>query len=268
MASFIAFVCSVGGLVAWLLVVAAWIAWRPQSRGARRVLTIIAVVYLLASVYAVPLGVSRILVRDYGPFTAADAPTGHVAIVLLSGSEGFTRDWDGRWHAVFPGESADRIFEAARISALMPDADIISSGGPTAENPAAPTSAAAMRDELVRLGVPASRVILEDRSLTTYDEAVLIAPMLRARRIDHVVLVTSDIHMRRSLATFRGAGIDATPAIARAHALSPSWRWNWLPGTPGLEFTGAIVHEFAGLVGYGLRGWLRPVKMPIVGRGP
>src|ERR1035437_185643 len=114
-----------------------------------------------------------------------------------------------------------------------------------------------MRVALVQLGVPADRIVLESGSVNTHDEAVLVAPMLRALRVDHVVLVTSDIHMRRSLATFRSAGIAPVPAIATDPLNSESRIQSLIPTIEGLRFTSAVVHEYVGFVYYSLRGWIR-----------
>src|ERR1035437_1540151 len=114
-----------------------------------------------------------------------------------------------------------------------------------------------MRVALVQLGVPADRIVLESESVNTHDEAVLVAPMLRALHVDRVVVVTSDIHMRRSMATFRGAGLDAVPAIAPDPFNSESRVRSFVPTTEGLRFTGGVVHEYVGLAYYRVRGWLR-----------
>jgi len=58
---------------------------------------------------------------------------------------------------------------------------------------------------------------------TTHDEAVLVAPMLKRLGVQRTILVTSAIHMPRSLGTFRAAGVDAIPAPA----LDPGARAWW-----------------------------------------
>jgi uncharacterized SAM-binding protein YcdF (DUF218 family) len=71
-----------------------------------------------------------------------------------------------------------------------------------------------------------------------------------------VVLVTSEIHMRRSLATFRTAGIDAVPAIAADPLNFESRIMSFIPTTEGLRFSSYVAHEYVGLVYYWLRGWI------------
>lgn len=64
-----------------------------------------------------------------------------------------------------------------------------------------------MRDELVRGGVPAGRVVRERCSLTTRDNARLTASILRRLTVGSVTLVTCEWHMPRASALFRKEGL-------------------------------------------------------------
>jgi uncharacterized SAM-binding protein YcdF (DUF218 family) len=257
MAAAIEFVFSVPGLLTGLLAGLVWLQTSKTSRWARRWLAAVTVFYWLASTYAVPFTLSRWLVAPYHPFTAANVPPGNAAIVLLGAGQTFVHDWDGGAHAVPNREGAARIGEAARVSRLAPQAVIISSGGPVEGFPTDKTDSEIMRDALVAQGVASNRIHLEDRSLTTYDEALFVKPMRVLLHIDHVILVTSDIHMRRSLGAFRSVGIDATPAIARASVERLDASHRWFPSPLGLDFSNSVAHEFVGIAGYSLRGWYK-----------
>jgi uncharacterized SAM-binding protein YcdF (DUF218 family) len=257
MAQIIYFVFSVGGLVTALIGVVVWLRFRPASRWARRWLAGITVFYTVASIYAVPHGAARLIAHGYHAFRAADVPAGRVAIVVLGAGEEFVSDWDGRLFPVEYRAGVARIAETARVARLVPDAWIISSGGLPGLRPYEQPSAVVMRDTLVQLGVPASHILLESESENTHDEAVLVAPMLTARRIDRVILVTSDVHMRRSIGTFRAAGIKTIPAIAQDPVWVPSWRGWLLPSSLGLDASNGVAHEIAGFAGYAMRGWYR-----------
>lgn len=256
MAAFLRFVFSQSGLLASLLIAAVWWARRPASRVGRRALIVVVAVYTLASIYCIPFGLSRVLVAGLHEFSPAAAPPGPTAIVVLGSGAVYLTDWSQRQLSFPDLAGAARVSEAARVFNLVPDAWIISSGGPVHAGSGAPTTGGAMRNALVMLGVPASRILVEGQSLSTRDEAMLTAPLLRSIGATHVILVTSDFHMRRSLATFRAAGIDAAPAIAqdpmRAHPLS---EWVW-PSSQAMLFSGSIVHEAMAFVLYTARGWM------------
>jgi uncharacterized SAM-binding protein YcdF (DUF218 family) len=78
--------------------------------------------------------------------------------------------------------------------------------------------------------------------------------MLRTLGANHVVLVTSDIHMRRSLGAFRAQGWRPIPAIASDPRFPKTLR-EWItPSNHGLAHTQLVVHEIAGLAYYAVRG--------------
>lgn len=251
------FLFSSGAVVAFLLVGALWIWRRPHSPNARRFLLLAALVYTALSIYGISYATGRLLLIGLRPLTQSDVPPGRTAIVLL-GSGSFTaRDWDENRFSIVDRAAASRVLEAARVFRMTDAAWIISSGGLVDPEDRDEPSGLTMRDELVRLKVPASRVLVETKSRNTRDEAVIVRDMLKALDVDHVVLVTSDIHMRRSLGTFRAEGIDAIPAIARQPFEDiPVGGWV-IPSEGGLDEAGAVWHEILGLVYYFARGWFR-----------
>jgi uncharacterized SAM-binding protein YcdF (DUF218 family) len=251
------YVCSLGGFVVLLVMALIWRALRPQSRAPLTAVVALVAAYGIASLDAVPASVAPLLTRGYRPFTAADVPPGRVAIVTLGAGAQFVRDWGGRTFSVPNRDAMARVAETARVARLVPEATIIESGGIANRGPGARPDSEVMRDLLVGLGIAPSRIVLESDSYDTHDEAVAVAPILRSLRIDRVILVTSDIHMRRSLGTFRAAGIEAVPAIARGASANLHWYNALLPGDIGLGHSAAIIHELAGIVVYRLRGWYR-----------
>lgn len=68
-----------------------------------------------------------------------------------------------------------------------------------------------LRRELVRGGVPDAAVTRELWSLTTHENAIFSAEILRRRGARRVAVVTCDWHINRAIANFRAAGIDAWP---------------------------------------------------------
>ena len=255
MSQFIYAVFSPTGFAVLAAIGAAWLARRPASAAARRFLAGVVAAYVVLSIFAVPYVAGRLLVLGYHPFTAADVPRGRTAIVLLGAGGTTTVDWTGEHYSLLERVGAARVLEAVRVFRMMPDAVIVSSGG--VGNADQDTDGVMMREALLQLGVPAASIVLEDRSQNTRDEAVIIAPMLRQLGASHVILVTSDIHMRRSMAVFRAAGIDAVPAIARDPHARESWgRW-LMPSDAGLQMSSRVVHEFLGIPYYAARGWAR-----------
>ena len=247
---------STSGVVTALLLSAVWLWRRPQSSVARRFLIMVAVLYTLASVYEVPRAIGRILTLGYHRFARADAPTGTTAVVVLGGGVEWVGGWDSSLAVLNPA-SAARVLETWRLFRLVNPSWIISSGGVGEPTERSEPSGITMRDELVRLGVPESRIKLESSSRDTHDEAVLVTNLLRSLDVQNLIVVTSDIHMRRSVGALRAQGWNPIPAIAPDPRAGLRGRQRWLPHHHGLSFSAEVVHELAGIPYYWARGWWR-----------
>ena len=71
-----------------------------------------------------------------------------------------------------------------------------------------------MKDFLVFQGVPAEAIFVEGAADSTRENALNVAKLLAAdaaNRHGPVVLLSSEFHMRRALASFRRAGVQAEP---------------------------------------------------------
>lgn len=256
MAGIVTFLFSTSGAIVAFVVAAIWIVRQPTSAGARWFTIGAAGAYGLASVYAVPAGVATILTHPYHRFGPGDVPAGRVALVVFGAGDELVSGWEDR--VSIPNDvAAARVLETARVYRIARPTWVISSGGnPDPDDPAEPSSTN-MRDALVRLGVPADRILLESRSRDSHDEAVLIAPMLRSLGADAIVLVTSAVHMPRSLAALRAVGWTATPAVAPDSWFANGWD-DWLrPTGHGLNFSEQVAHELLGIPYYRMRGWSR-----------
>ncbi|HEV3139328.1 MAG TPA: YdcF family protein [Vicinamibacterales bacterium] len=173
------------------------------------------------------------------------------------------------------GVSALRIVETVRVYRLLdrragaPGGELRGAGAPGGENVPLVilsggdtqhmipprTEASAYRDAAIKLGVRADRIVVEDRSQTTRDEALLLKPLLAERHVGTFVLVTSPTHMPRSLLALRAVGLDPIPSPAPARTASPS-RWSLVPDRESLAVSDGAIYDACALVYYWLRGWL------------
>jgi uncharacterized SAM-binding protein YcdF (DUF218 family) len=252
------FIFSGGGAVVFLALAALWVAFSHGSRRSRHVLVAVAACYWFAAADIVPQTARELMVSGFTPLERAGVPPGRTAVVLLgSGSYQF-RDWSENHYAVVDRIGAARVLEAARVFHLL-DADyIISSGGLIRQTERVRAAGLTMAEALVSLGVPKERILIDAESKTTRHEAEIIKGMLAAHPVDHVVLVTSQIHMRRSVGVFRSVGVDVVPAIAREPVSIDTWWEKFIPTDKALEESALAAHEVLGLAYYAVRGWYRP----------
>lgn len=59
------------------------------------------------------------------------------------------------------------------------------------------------RQILIGAGVPVAKITTESKATTTYENAVLLKPMLEDAKVRTALIVTSPFHTRRALAAFR-----------------------------------------------------------------
>jgi uncharacterized SAM-binding protein YcdF (DUF218 family) len=192
------------------------------------------------------------MASPFHQLTRADVAPGRTVVVLLGSGSSRRQDWSDVTFSFLDPTGFERTLEAARLYRLLTPDYVISSGGVVEDD----SVGAAMKNTLIQLGVPADRILVEGKSLNTRDEAVMVAAMLPPLNVEHVVLVTSAIHMRRSVGLFRAVGINVIPAIARQHEYS-GVPVHLLPSDTGLRTSGLVVHEILGLVYYRLRGQLK-----------
>ena len=209
--------------------------------------------YLASTPYAAK-SLSAQLERQFPPLPVLSSPSAD-AIVLLGGAT----------EPALPprqdpelNDHADRIMHAADLYKAGKAQYIVVSGGswlyPSLNRP----EAADMRDVLMRFGVPAAAILLEDKSEDTGQNASLSAAVMQQHHLVTALLVTSGIHMPRAMATFQHAGVSVTASSTDIVAAdSPDWPvLGWLPSPKALVETGDALHELAGLIYDRLRGWI------------
>jgi uncharacterized SAM-binding protein YcdF (DUF218 family) len=89
---------------------------------------------------------------------------------------------------------------------------------------------------------------VEPRSRDTHENAQYSAQILRQAGIHTVLLVTHDIHQRRSIAEFSGAGIEAVsaPVTSVAAAATRGTIVDQLPSTKSFHTNVMMLHEILG----------------------
>ena len=182
----------------------------------------------------------------------ADMPENVSTIIMLGGAT------VGRVSAVRGvtelNEAGDRLMETLRLARLYPQAKVLFSGGSGALEgevlPEAEIAARLFKD----MGIAPDRLLLEDQSRNTDENAEMTRDMLG--NVDgEVLLVTSAFHMPRAMGLFRKAGLQVIP-------WPTDYRSTGQEGigfdivNPVLNFvtTGVAVKEWIGLVAYRMTG--------------
>jgi uncharacterized SAM-binding protein YcdF (DUF218 family) len=152
--------------------------------------------------------------------------------------------------------SYSRILEAVRLYTLAKkrnhQCNILISGGDASGTGIA--EAEAYRTVMTQLGVTDSDIILERRSMNTFQNAEFTESILHEQQFDKLFLVTSGLHLRRALLYFGHFNIHPTPSPADYVAPAISI----LPTGYNFAIADLAAHEYVGIVRYyiyNLLGW-------------
>lgn len=96
-----------------------------------------------------------------------------------------------------------------------------------------------MKRRAIKLGVPADAILVEPTALTTRDNAVRCAAIMREHGMRRALVITQSYHRARAVAAFRRVGVEAD-----AYEFRGPTRWKW------------HVRELVARVVYRARGWI------------
>ena len=180
---------------------------------------------------------------SFPPLEVASLPKAQAIVVLGGGMRpaeliGQTPDL---------GPHADRVWHAARLFHADRSPIVVLSGGSNLEVTAG-SEAEAMRIFLDALGVPKNVMVLEELSRNTRQNAKFTADILLPQKIDHIILVTSALHMRRSVALFEKQGFTVTPAATDHEARTRFYWTDFLPEASALDGSARAIKEMVGRI--------------------
>lgn len=247
------------GLTCLLLLVALGLIWRRPRWAAGA----IALALLLLIVSGNP-SLSNTVIKslEWQHLPPATLPQAE-AIVVLGGAikpAVAPRPW------VDVAEAGDRVLHGARLYQAGKAPLLILSGGRITWKDGGPSESGDMALLAMALGVPRSAIAEDPTSLNTYENAVNVKAILQQRKIKRVLLVTSAMHMPRSLLIFQRLGIEAIPAPTDFLITERSFqetRETWqgrllslIPQADELALTTKVLKEYIGIGVYWLRGWV------------
>jgi uncharacterized SAM-binding protein YcdF (DUF218 family) len=204
----------------------------------------VAALALIAAVAILPVG-GLALARLEATFPPLSPPAHLDAIIVIGGAIDSTV-FDAHPASGF-NPAFGRLYEAARLAKLYPQARLYDVGGPTPLSPGR-AEADEAADVLVALGVPRERIVIERQSRNTYENAQDAAALAHPRAGETYALVTSAFHMPRAVGCFRAAGFPVVADPVDYHWLGENGVGFDVTG--GLESFDLAVHEYSGLAGY------------------
>jgi uncharacterized SAM-binding protein YcdF (DUF218 family) len=217
---------SAGFLIAAAAVGLAWIRWRPAHRRAGVVwLWAVAAVYLLLAVPMVAAGLADALPRVATP---PDIATADIQTL-------FILDGDNR---------EGRIAEAQRLCRReLPDTIWL-------------LAARFMRDDLIMVGVPRSRIRISDAAATTEAQLAQVQRLLRRQPTAHAAVLASRLQIARVAAVAAQLHLDVLLVGSPLDRDLPArGLGRFAPSLTALAVSRDAIYEHAALVYYRWRGY-------------
>ena len=162
--------------------------------------------------------------------------------------------------------AAERATKAFELIRRYPDLPFIFSGFSGRLSPKGMSEADAFKQLVVEQGLPDKNAHYENQSRNTYENIVLMKPMMLAlgakgaNQVDEVdkpekpwLLITSASHMYRSLKIFQKQGIEVIP-VPVDYQTGNQLRWDKFDLEDGVQNWNKVMHEGVGLLAYWITG--------------
>lgn len=238
-------------LIVIILIVGAALLWSRRWRLlGRRIITF--VVVFLVFISFVPLGDLLITpLEDRFP-RVTELPESVVGIITLGGAVNqYSTKSRG---SISLNRNAERLTESVALARRYPTLKLVYTGGSGSLINATVKETLVARRFFDAMGVEPDRVFYEGDSRNTHENATLTHRLITPRPGEKWVLVTSAIHMSRSVGVFRKAGWDVIPFPVSYITYQGDHRL-WTPPITALGRLSLGIHEWAGLIAYRLLGW-------------
>jgi len=184
------------------------------------------------------------------------------SIILLGGGVNASRG-DKPNGPIFTSAGA-RLFVVLELAGLFPDARILLSGGvpDLLANNKSCSEARLTRDLLIRFGIAPGRIVLEERSRDTFENA-RESEKLFAEPDDRWLLVTSAAHMPRAMAAFGKRAAQLIPCCAdyKTQGSADDDRF-FGSAAHGWLCADIAAHEWLGLLAYRMSGRIDRLPRP------
>ena len=233
-----------------LFVASIALLWTPWRRAGRRLLVCLAAVAVILAI--LPIGTWMIAPLENRFPQVRELPSSVVGVVTLGGAVNQFMTLARNQPSLSGG--VERLTEFVSVARLRPKLRLVYTGG----------SGSLMRQDLKEtivarrffkeIGFDPGRVVYEDQSRNTYENATMTYALVRPDSDETWALITSAMHMPRSVGVFRKAGWKVLPYPVDFKT-EGTGQFNYFQGlASGFHTLGAALKEWIGLIGYRMLG--------------
>ena len=224
----------------FLLGIGIYLLWvRNYWRFGRLLVTLSLGIMLLISTGWLPKLLTYQLESQYPVITKTDPNVKW--IVVLAGGRYEYRGFPP--NDLLTSASISRLVEGIRLSKLLPQAKIVLSGGGNDPNE---SEAQELANLAMLLGISEQKIVLENQSKNTEEQAHRIAPIVKDNAF---YLVTSAIHMPRAITLFQQLNLNpiAAPTEFTYSRNNKRLDRDIIPNTYNMKAFTIVMHELLGI---------------------
>ena len=224
-----------------------WTRWRNLGR---RLLAVLAAVAVIIAVF--PIGTWMIVPLENRFPQIREIPDSVVGVITLGGAVNqfmtVARDQTSLSGGV------ERLTEFVAIARRRPELRLVYTGGSGALARQDLKETLVARRLFSEIGFDPARVLYEDQSRNTHENAVMTHALIRPGPDETWVLITSAMHMPRSVGVFRKAGWKVLPYPVDFKT-DGTGRHRYFRGlSSGFGKLGTAIKEWVGLIAYRVLG--------------
>lgn len=190
------------------------------------------------------------------PLTPINKVEVHEIGIVLGGA---ARIVESDTNRLFLGPSGDRIVQAIQLYKQGKIKKILFSGGAGNLTGEKIPESVIVRKYFIQIEIPEQDLIFEERSRNTYENAVFTKNILghNFSKTQSYLLITSSLHMPRSVAIFKKQGFLITP-FSIDQLYDPAYReidFYFAPKTESIQMLENLLHEIIGFITYFFMGY-------------
>jgi uncharacterized SAM-binding protein YcdF (DUF218 family) len=174
--------------------------------------------------------------------------------MIILGGGGVSPEISLARNTIEVNSSAGRITAAPELARRFPHSRIVVSGGSGNLIDRSGLEAPLTARWLESIGVASERIIIEDHSRNTAENAAFTLSLLRPKVGERWLLITSASHMPRAVGSFRKVGFPVEPYPVDWQTAGWGSSISISSLSEGLRRTDVAVHEWLGLIVYRVTG--------------
>lgn len=190
------------------------------------------------------------------PGTQINQVKSHDVGIVLSGMA----EYDNTLNRLSIRRSADRIWQGISLYKAGKIKKILITGESGYIGDRGLKEAQQFKEVLVKWGIPEQDILTEEQSKNTHENATESKIILENNpELKSCLLITSGVHMKRSMACFKKVGLDCTPFSTDLHTSTKQhyyWDQYIIPNVSNFDSWNGLIKEWVGYLSYWLMGYI------------